>query len=48
LTAKVFSPGHSTDYWTLGILLSGFGTIGTALNIVTTIVSMRCPGMTLG
>jgi cytochrome c oxidase subunit 1 len=46
LTAKVFSPGHSTDYWTLGILLSGIGTIGTALNIVTTIVSIRCPGMT--
>jgi cytochrome c oxidase subunit 1 len=47
LTAKVFSPGHSTDYWTLGILLSGVGTIGTALNIVTTIVAMRCPGMKL-
>ncbi len=44
LTAKVFSPGHSTDYWTLGILLSGIGTIGTALNIVTTIIAMRCPG----
>ena len=48
LTAKVFSPGHSTDYWTLGILLSGIGTIGTALNIVTTTICMRCPGMTLG
>ena len=47
LTAKVFSPGHSTDYWTLGIFLSGIGSIGTALNIVTTIVCMRCPGMTL-
>jgi cytochrome c oxidase subunit I len=47
LTAKVFSPGHSTDYWTLGVLLSGIGTIGTAVNIVTTIASMRCPGMTL-
>jgi len=48
LTAKVFSPGHSTDYWTLGVLLSGIGSTGTALNIVTTIISMRCPGMTLG
>ena len=47
LTAKVFSPGHSTDYWTLGILLSGIGSIGTALNIVTTIICMRCPGMKL-
>ena len=45
LTAKVFSPGHSTDYWTLAILLSGIGSIGTALNIVTTIICMRCKGM---
>src|SRR4029077_10318073 len=48
LTAKTFSPGHSTDYWTLGLLVSGFGSIGTAVNILTTIVCMRCPGMTLG
>src|ERR1700744_1617031 len=47
LTAKVFSPGHSTDYWTLAILLSGIGTTGTALNIVTTIICMRCKGMKL-
>ena len=48
LTAKAFSPGHSTDYWTIGLLVSGFGSIGTALNIVTTVLCMRCPGMTLG
>ncbi|MFI4920921.1 MAG: cytochrome c oxidase subunit I [Gammaproteobacteria bacterium] len=45
LTAKVFSPGHSTDYWTLAVFLSGVGSIGTALNIVTTIICMRCKGM---
>jgi cytochrome c oxidase subunit I len=47
LTLKAFSPGHSSDYWTLAILLSGVGTIGTAVNIVATTISMRCPGMTL-
>jgi cytochrome c oxidase subunit 1 len=47
LTAHAFSPGHSTDYWTLAVFLSGVGSIGTALNIVTTIISMRCPGMTM-
>ena len=47
LTAKVFSPGHSTDYWTLGVLLSGVGTTGTAVNIVATTICMRCKGMTL-
>lgn len=48
LTAKAFSRGHSTDYWTIGILVGGFGSIATAANIVTTILCMRCPGMTLG
>jgi cytochrome c oxidase subunit 1 len=47
LTSRVFSPGHSTDYWTLAVLLSGVGSIGTALNIVTTILCMRCKGMKL-
>jgi len=47
LTAKVFSPGHSTDYWTLSVLLSGIGTTGTAINIVATAFCMRCRGMTL-
>jgi cytochrome c oxidase subunit 1 len=48
LTAKAFSPGHSTDYWIVGLLVSGVGSIGTAVNIVATILCMRCPGMTLG
>jgi cytochrome c oxidase subunit I len=48
LTAKTFSVGHSTDFWTLSLLSSGIGSIGTAINIIVTILSMRCPGMTLG
>src|SRR6204780_4247555 len=48
LTSKTFSVGHSTDFWTLGLLVSGFGSIGTAINILTTILCMRCPGMALG
>jgi len=47
LTSRAFSVGHSTDYWTLALLVSGFGSIGTSINIVATILSMRCPGMTL-
>jgi cytochrome c oxidase subunit 1 len=48
LTARAFSPGHSTDFWTLGLLVSGFGSIGTAVNFITTVLCMRCSGMTLG
>ena len=47
LTSRAFSVGHSTDYWIVGILVSGFGSVGTALNVLTTILAMRCPGMTL-
>ena len=47
LTSRAFSPGHSSDYWTIALLVSGFGSIGTAVNIIATILSMRCPGMIL-
>ena len=47
LTEKAFSPGHAMDYWALSLILSGFGTLGAAINIVATAFSMRCRGMTL-
>src|SRR6202453_1236591 len=47
LTAKVFSPGHATDYWALALIVSGFGTLGTAINVIATVIAMRCKGMTL-
>ncbi len=48
LTETAFSSGHSTDFWTLSLLLAGFGSIATGVNFVATILCMRCPGMTLG
>jgi cytochrome c oxidase subunit I len=48
LTGRAFSRGNSTDYWNLALLVSGIGTIATSLNLVTTTLSMRCRGMTLG
>ena len=47
LAMKAFSPGHSSDYWTVAVLVSGFGSIGTAINLIATILCMRCPGMKL-
>jgi len=47
LGARAFSPGHGSDYWTLSLLVSGFGSIGTAINIIATILCLRCPGMKL-
>ncbi len=48
LTSSTFSLGHSTDFWTLSILVSGFGSVGTAINLITTTTCLRCPGMTVG
>ena len=48
LTARAFSPGNSTDYWNLSILVMGFGSVATAINLITTTLTMRCRGMTLG
>jgi cytochrome c oxidase subunit I len=48
LTSTAFSKGHSTDYWTIAVLIAGFGSVATAVNLITTIVTMRCPGMTAG
>ena len=47
LTARAFSPGNATDYWALALLVTGFGTLGGAINIIATAFSMRCKGMTL-
>jgi len=47
LSETAFSAGHSTDFWTLSLLLSGFGSIATGVNFVATILCMRCPGMKL-
>src|SRR5215467_2179057 len=48
LSERAFTPGNATDYWNLSILVTGFGTIATAINLIATIATMRAPGMTLG
>src|SRR5277367_569077 len=48
LTSRAFSLGHSTDFWALALFISGIGSIGAGVNFITTILCMRCPGMTLG
>jgi cytochrome c oxidase subunit 1 len=47
LTSQTFSRGHSTDFWILAVLISGIGSIGGGVNIVATILCLRCPGMKL-
>ncbi|MDQ0177031.1 cytochrome c oxidase subunit I [Bacillus chungangensis] len=40
------SPGHGIDFYTLGIQISGFGTLMGGINFLVTIINMRAPGMT--
>ncbi|MCC7085639.1 MAG: cytochrome c oxidase subunit I [Pirellulales bacterium] len=47
LTETTFSPKSGVDFWALGLLVSGVGTIAAGVNFVATILTMRCPGMTL-
>ncbi|MGH3409351.1 MAG: cbb3-type cytochrome c oxidase subunit I, partial [Streptosporangiaceae bacterium] len=47
LTSAIYSPGVGADMWTMGLVLSGFGTILGGVNFITTIFCMRAPGMTM-
>ena len=47
LTSSLYSPGTGADLWVLGLTLSGLGTIFGAVNLVTTILTLRAPGMTM-
>jgi len=41
------SPGPGPDMWIVGLALAGLGTILGSVNMVTTIICMRAPGMTM-
>ena len=47
LSSATFSPGIGGDLWVFGLALSGFGTIMGGVNFITTILTMRAPGMTM-
>ena len=47
LNDAVNSPGPGGDMWIIGLAISGLGTILGAVNMVTTILTLRAPGMTM-
>jgi cytochrome c oxidase subunit I len=47
LSDGVRSPGLGGDFWIIGITLVGISGILTGVNVVTTIATMRAPGMTM-
>ncbi|TWP46792.1 cytochrome c oxidase subunit I [Lentzea tibetensis] len=47
LSSAVHSPGIGGDLWIMGLAVSGLGTILGAVNMTTTIICLRAPGMTM-
>ena len=41
------SPGVGADMWIMGLAVAGLGTILGAVNMVTTVLTLRAPGMTM-
>ncbi len=40
-------PGRGADFWAVGIIMLGIGSVATAVNFIVTVLNMRAPGMTM-
>ncbi len=47
LSSIQHSPQVGGDLWIMGLAVSGLGTILGAVNMITTVICLRCPGMTM-
>ncbi|MGW4202568.1 aa3-type cytochrome oxidase subunit I [Streptomyces sp. NPDC004726] len=47
LNSAVFTPGVGADMWVMGLAVAGLSTILGSVNFITTIICLRCPGMTM-
>jgi cytochrome c oxidase subunit 1 len=47
LTERAFARGPATDFWCLGLIVSGVGTVAAGVNFIATILALRAPGMAL-
>ena len=47
LSELAYSPGVGVDYYLVALQISGVGTLMSGINLVTTILKMRAPGMHL-
>ncbi len=45
LNQRQYSSGSGIDYYCIGLLLVGIGTVGTAINLIVTIIYSRTAGM---
>jgi cytochrome c oxidase subunit I len=45
--SSLYTPGAGGDLWIMGLLVSGIGTLLSAVNFITTVLCLRAPGMTM-
>src|SRR5918996_2022467 len=46
-TNPTFSPGHGIDFWLVGLIITGIGSLTAAANFIVTTLNLRAPGMTM-
>jgi cytochrome c oxidase subunit I len=45
--ANGYLPGRGPDFWAIGLIMLGIGSVATSVNFLVTILNMRAPGMTM-
>ena len=46
LISKLYTPDMSADFWAMGLQVVGLASLIASINFITTILNMRCKGMT--
>ena len=46
LTEALYATTHGVDFWLMGLLILGVGSMAGAFNFIVTIVKLRAPGLT--
>jgi cytochrome c oxidase subunit I len=47
LSEMGFSSTQGTDYWAVALLVLGVGSVGSAVNVIATTLTLRAPGLTM-
>jgi len=47
LSDAIHSPGAGADLWIMGVMVTGVASVLTAVNLITTVLCLRAPGMTM-
>ena len=42
-----YSPSNGIDFWNMGLLIAGIGSLTGSINLITTVLNMRAPGMSM-